>query len=103
MNVSRRVAENTDCLTGFLAAGALLGTHAERTNRTCSCTAAESELLDNAGTADQNYKDKIGKQEGHAAVLLHHDRETPDVAHTNRRTDTCQNESPLTLETISLF
>jgi len=46
---------------------------------------------------------EIGKQEGHAAVLLHHDRETPDVAHTNRRTDTCQNESPLTLETISLF
>ena len=93
----------TDCLTGFLAAGALLGTHAERTNRTCSCTAAESELLNNAGTADQNYKDEIGKQEGHAAVLLHHDRETPDVAHTNRRTDTCQNETPLTLETISLF
>ena len=35
--------------------------------------------------------------------FTHHDRETPDVAHTNRRTDTCQNETPLTLETISLF
>ena len=41
------------------------------------------------GTRIQNYKDEIGKQEDHAAVLLHHDRETPDVAHTNRRTDTC--------------
>ena len=95
--------DSADGLTGFFIAAALTGTHTERTNRTCSCTAAESELLDNAGTADQNYKDEIGKQEGHAAVLLHHDRETPDVAHANSRTDTCQNKAPFTLETISLF
>ena len=37
---------------------------------------------------DQDHKNKVWDQKGHAAVFLHHDREAPNVSHTDRRTDT---------------
>lgn len=68
--------------------GPLLGAHAERAYRACLCAAAERELFNNTGSADQDNKKEIRQQEGHASVLLNHDRETPDIAHADGRTDT---------------
>ena len=81
----RDSAEGLACL---IAAGPLLGAHAERAYRACLCAAAERELFNNTGSADQDNEKEVRQQEGHASVLLNHDRETPDIAHADGRTDT---------------
>ena len=80
--------DSAEGLASLVAAGPLLGAHAERAYRACLCAAAERELFNNTGSADQDNKKEIRQQEGHASVLLNHDRETPDIAHADGRTDT---------------
>ena len=51
--------------------------------------------------ANGNYKKDIQKDKGSSSVISHNVRESPEIAHTDGRTDACQNESPAALEAVT--
>ena len=73
------------------------------TNRACFCPTTKCKFFNNTRCPNKNYEQEVWKQECHTTICGYHDRETPDVAHTNSRADTCQDKAPFRLETISFF
>ena len=74
-----------DALADLALSPAKLGAHTERAHRSGSARSAEGKLADNAGRSDEDNKNEIRNKEGQSAPGRHEHRESPDVAHTDRR------------------
>ena len=100
----RQRAEHRDIADQFAGpalAPARLGAHAESVDRPRAGCAAERELPDDAGGADENDKQKIRQQEGHAAPLGHQRRKAPDVAHADGRADAGDDEAAAAAKAVA--
>ena len=100
----RQRAEHRDIADQF-AGPALtperLGAHAKSVDRPRTGRAAERELSDDTGGADENDKQEIRQQEGHAAPLGHQRWKAPDVAHADGRADTGDDEAAAAAKAVA--
>ena len=93
----------TDELARLAFAEARLGAHAERADRTGAARAAECKFSDDAGRGDEDDKEEVRDEEGHAAPLGHQRREAPDVAHTDGRADAGDDEAAAAAKAVAVI
>ena len=93
----------TDELARLAFSEARLGAHTERADRACAARAAECKLPDDAGRGDEDDKEEVRDEEGHAAPLGHQRREAPDVAHADGRADAGDDEAAAAAKAVAVI
>ena len=97
----RQPAEHGSCLTAALAA---------RRPRAFVCSkragggsAPHCEFRRQPDIAEDEYEQQVDQKKCAAAVAAHFIREAPDVRHTDRRADGCEDEAPAACEARCIF
>ena len=85
----------------LVIAPAKLGAHSERAHGTRAARSAECKLTDNSGRADENYEYEIRDEKGQTAPCGYEHRETPDVAHADRRAYTGDDKSASAFKAVT--
>lgn len=94
--------DETERVTQFAPAACLAGS-AERVDWTGAGAASQAHFPDDTRGADQGDEDKVRDQERAAAVQGDAGGKHPEISHADRRSDTGEDEAPLTVERFSFF